>query len=112
MFLKEQAESDDPVISGMVREMRSKFDKYWSEYTLLFAFAAILDPRRKLVLLNFRYGKLYGEKIRARKVSDIQFKLDLLLREYTKSTNPPPTRVPSTPPSRNIGAGSRIQHSK
>jgi len=112
MFLKEQAECDDPVIRDMVREMRSKFDKYWSEYTLLFDFATILDPRCKLVLLKYCYGKLYGEEIGARKVSDVQFKLELFLREYTKSTNPPPIRVPSTPPSRNVGAGSRIRHSK
>jgi len=115
MFLKEQAESSDPIIRDMVREMRSKFDKYWSEYTLLFAFAAILDPRCKLVLLNYCYVKLYGEEMGARKVGEVQFKLELLLREYTKSTSPPPTRptrAPLTPPSRTVGAGSRIRHSK
>jgi len=112
MFLKEQVECDDPVVRDMVREMRSKFDKYWSEYTLLLAFATILDPRCKFVLLKCCYGKLYGEEIGARKVSDVQFKLQLLLKEYTKSTNPRLVRVPSTPPSRNISAGSRIRHSK
>ena len=28
MFLKEQAESNDLIMEDMVREMRSKFDKY------------------------------------------------------------------------------------
>ena len=64
------------------------------------------------MVLKYCYGKLYGEEMGARKVSDVQFKLELLLREYTTSTNPPPTCVPSTPPSRNIGAGLRIRHSK
>ena len=44
MFLKEQAKCNDLIIRDMVMEMRSKFDKYWSEYTLLFAFVTILDP--------------------------------------------------------------------
>ena len=79
-------------------EMRAKFDKYSSEYTLLFAFAAILDPRCKLVFIKYCYGKFYENKEMAiRKVSDIQFKLEMLLREYTQSTNPPSILVSSTP---------------
>jgi len=84
MYLKEQAESSDSIIRDMVREMISKFDKYCSEYTLSFAFATILDPRCKLVLLKYCYVKLHGDKMGARKVGDMQFKLELLSREYTK----------------------------
>jgi len=42
MFLKEQLDCNDPIIRNMVMDMRPKFDKYWSAYTLLFA--TILDP--------------------------------------------------------------------
>ena len=84
MFLKEQLDCDDPIIRSMVMEMRAKFDKYWSEYTLLFAFATILDPRCKLVFIKYCYEKFYENKEMAiRKVSDIQFKLEMLLKEYT-----------------------------
>jgi len=43
-------------------EMRAKFDKYWSEYTLLFDFATILDSRCKLVFIKYCYEKFYENK--------------------------------------------------
>jgi len=99
MFLKEQSESRDQVIRDMVIHMRAKFDKYWSEYTLLFAFATILDPRCKKVFLKYCYNKLYGDEERATfKLSQVVAKLETLLQEYTKCTNPP-TNVASTPSS-------------
>ena len=111
MFLKEQLDCDDPIIRNMVMKMRAKFDKYWSEYALLFTFATILNPRCKLVFIKYCYEKLYENKDMAiRKVSDIQFKLEMLLREYTQITNPLTLIVSLTPSSNTSGSGSRIEN--
>ena len=113
MFLKEQLDCDDPIIRDMVMEMRVKFDKYWSEYILLFDFATILDPQCKLVFIKYCYEKFYeNKKMAIRKVSDIQFKFEMLLREYTQSTNPPTSVVSSTPSSHTGGSSSRIENRK
>jgi len=99
MFLKEQSKSRDQVIRDMVQQMKAKFDKYWSEYTLLFAFATIHDPRCKKVFLKFCYKKLYGDEERATfKLSQVIAKLETLLHEYTKCISSP-TKVASTPSS-------------
>ncbi|KAJ8421273.1 LOW QUALITY PROTEIN: hypothetical protein Cgig2_006565 [Carnegiea gigantea] len=47
-----------------------------------------------------------------RKVSNIQLKLEMLLKEYTQSINTPPTIVSSTPSSNTGGAGLRIGNHK
>lgn len=97
----------------MVMEMRAKLDKYWSEYALLFTFATILDRRCKLVFIKYCYEKLYEyEKMKIRKVRDIQLKLEMLLREYARSTNPPPSIVSSIPSLNTDGAGLGIGNCK
>ena len=42
----------------MVVDMQSKFAKYWDEYSLILAMAAVLDPRIKLQMLKEAYHKL------------------------------------------------------
>ena len=45
--------------------MKEKFDKYWSQYSVVLAFDTILDPTKKLNFLKYIYSKLdsydYGE---------------------------------------------------
>ncbi|GJU65270.1 zinc finger BED domain-containing protein RICESLEEPER 2-like protein [Tanacetum coccineum] len=48
----------DPVISGMARDMKTKFDKYWETYTMVLSFGAILDPRYKLNIVEFYLSEL------------------------------------------------------
>ncbi|OMO91462.1 hypothetical protein CCACVL1_07109, partial [Corchorus capsularis] len=45
----------------MAKEMKTKFDKYWSSYSTLLAFAIILDPRYKLQFLKFCFQKVHGD---------------------------------------------------
>ena len=73
--------------------------KIWSEYTLLFAFATILDPRFKNVFLKYCYKHLYGYE--ERKLSQVIAKLETLLQEYTKYTNLS-TNIASMPSSSTI----------
>ncbi|GJY97713.1 zinc finger BED domain-containing protein RICESLEEPER 2-like protein [Tanacetum coccineum] len=48
----------DPVISGMARDMKTKFDKYWEKYTMVLSFGSILDPRYKLNIVEFYLSEL------------------------------------------------------
>jgi len=76
----------------------------WSEYTLLFAFATILDPRCKKVFLKYCYKKLYEDEEKVTfKLSQVIAKLETLLKEYTMRVNPP-TNVAFTTSSSTISA--------
>ncbi|XP_039116476.1 zinc finger BED domain-containing protein RICESLEEPER 3-like [Dioscorea cayenensis subsp. rotundata] len=51
-------------LTPMVKEMQRKFDKYWSEYSLILSCAVILDPRYKVKFVEFCYTKVYGMESR------------------------------------------------
>jgi hypothetical protein len=53
---KEEVESEDEYKRLMATQMLSKFEKYWSEFSVVLALAAVLDPRYKLVYLFMEYG--------------------------------------------------------
>ena len=40
--------------------MNAKFDKYWSDFSLILAVAVILDPRYKLQFVDWAYKNIYG----------------------------------------------------
>ncbi|XP_062170507.1 zinc finger BED domain-containing protein RICESLEEPER 1-like [Alnus glutinosa] len=44
----------------MASQTISKFEKYWSEFSLVLAIAVVLDPRYKLHLVKYYYTKIYG----------------------------------------------------
>ena len=48
----------DLLIQNMCSRMKENFDKYWSEYSVVLAFGAILDPTKKLNFLKYIYSKL------------------------------------------------------
>ncbi|XP_052195988.1 zinc finger BED domain-containing protein RICESLEEPER 3-like [Diospyros lotus] len=60
-------ENDDELIASMSARMKEKFDKYWSDYRVVLAFGAILDPTKKFNFLRYTYSKLnpynYEEKL-------------------------------------------------
>ncbi|XP_022759268.1 uncharacterized protein LOC111305754 isoform X2 [Durio zibethinus] len=39
--------------------MKMKFEKYWNTYNLIFAIAAVLDPRLKFRFVEFSFGEIY-----------------------------------------------------
>ncbi|XP_010549198.1 PREDICTED: zinc finger BED domain-containing protein RICESLEEPER 1-like [Tarenaya hassleriana] len=49
---------EDKMIESMANNMKEKFDKYWEEYSITLALAAVLDPRMKLELLEFAYNEV------------------------------------------------------
>ncbi|XVF11131.1 hypothetical protein REPUB_Repub07fG0242500 [Reevesia pubescens] len=50
--------SEDPIMVQMAKSMGDKVCKYWEDYSLVLSFAAILDPRFKLQLVQYLLPKL------------------------------------------------------
>jgi hypothetical protein len=58
-ILTKKCDDENDYIKSMAQQMKAKFDKYWSECNLLMTFAAILDPRFKMVFIRFCFPKIY-----------------------------------------------------
>ena len=78
--IEQELLSEDPIIQQMVINMKSKFTKYWKEHTLVLSFAAILDPRFKLQLLQFIFSQLGPQY--ENKWIDILEQMKKLFEEY------------------------------
>jgi hypothetical protein len=83
--LKEEVESEDEYKRSMATQMISKFEKYWSKFSVVLAIAIVLDPRYKLQLINFCYMKLYGVTD-SREFLHVREKLFSLFMEYSGSS--------------------------
>ncbi|KNA03227.1 hypothetical protein SOVF_211200, partial [Spinacia oleracea] len=81
-MLLEAANGSNSFLDAMVKEMQKKFDKYWSDYNLLFSCACVLDPRYKLKLVEYCYTSLYGKERAKEKVAEVRTTLCNLLKEY------------------------------
>ncbi|KAF7839842.1 zinc finger BED domain-containing protein RICESLEEPER 2-like [Senna tora] len=75
--------NEDEVIRDMAHRMKVKFDKYWSEYSEVLAFGAILDPRSKLEFLQFCYSEIDPLTSEV-KVQNVRMKLYKLYKQYEK----------------------------
>nr|XP_025676722.1 zinc finger BED domain-containing protein DAYSLEEPER isoform X1 [Arachis hypogaea]XP_025676723.1 zinc finger BED domain-containing protein DAYSLEEPER isoform X1 [Arachis hypogaea] len=53
--------SDDPFLSGLIKPLYEKFDRYWRESCPILAMAIALDPRHKMKLVEFTFSKILGE---------------------------------------------------
>ncbi|KAK9221916.1 hypothetical protein WN944_010347 [Citrus x changshan-huyou] len=49
-------------IKNMATRMIAKYEKYWDVIHGVLAVGTMLDPRRKMLLINFLFPKIYGEK--------------------------------------------------
>ena len=68
--------------------MKSKFDKYWSQYSVALTFGAILDPHIKLIMLEYFYSKIDASKAKDM-VKEVRTKLNNFFEQYANSTNAP-----------------------
>ncbi|XP_019175453.1 PREDICTED: uncharacterized protein LOC109170757 [Ipomoea nil] len=89
-MLKENLDNEDVLISGMCKKMFDKFDKYWSEYSLVLAFGAIFYPRIKLVTLEHLYGEVQSDPTKLKEmISLLKTKLNKLFSAYADIITPP-----------------------
>nr|GLL37822.1 uncharacterized protein LOC109170757 [Ipomoea trifida] len=69
--------------------MFEKFDKYWSEYSIVLAFRAIFDRRIKLVTLEHLYEELESDPIKVQDmISRVKTKLNKLFSAYADVVAP------------------------
>uniref|UniRef100_A0A7N0TJG0 BED-type domain-containing protein n=1 Tax=Kalanchoe fedtschenkoi TaxID=63787 RepID=A0A7N0TJG0_KALFE len=64
--LNQWSQSTDVYISSLALNMKSKLDDYWEKYGVIFAVAAVLDPRFKMKLVEYYYAQLYGSSAQDR----------------------------------------------
>ena len=81
LTLDEHIKGHDVLLKNMAKLMFEKFEKYWSEFSLILAIAMILDPRYKLQFVDWSYKKLYrNDSYEFERVKDNLFSL---YDEYT-----------------------------
>lgn len=83
--LRQSMSSPDEYIKKMAGKMLPKFEKYWSDFSLILTIAVVFDPRYKLQFVDFFYRKLYGSN--SRQFLQVKEKLFSLFGEYCKSHN-------------------------
>lgn len=74
--------SDDEYLKNMAAMMMVKFEKYWSEFSMILAIAVILDPRYKIQFVDWSYKKIYGDN--SPQFGKVREKLFALYNEYVK----------------------------
>uniref|UniRef100_A0A803LA19 SRP54-type proteins GTP-binding domain-containing protein n=1 Tax=Chenopodium quinoa TaxID=63459 RepID=A0A803LA19_CHEQI len=98
--LLETSKGPHEFLAQIVLPMLEKFDKYWSEYNIYLACAAILDPRFKLKFVEYCFDKIYGLDEAMCKVEKVLNTLRSLYNEYKSTFSTSPIVVPSTTSSR------------
>ncbi|XP_031371469.1 zinc finger BED domain-containing protein RICESLEEPER 2-like isoform X1 [Punica granatum] len=81
VMLKEYSDGTDEDLRAMSLRMLMKFEKYWSEFSVILSIAVILDPRYKLEFVDWSYRKLYGSQ--SSEFQTVRDKLFSLYEEYT-----------------------------
>jgi lipid II:glycine glycyltransferase (peptidoglycan interpeptide bridge formation enzyme) len=64
--------------------MITKFEKYWSEFSLVLAISIVLDPRYKPRLVKYYYTKIYGAE--SQEYENVTKTLTKLFMEYSAPT--------------------------
>ncbi|KAL2924175.1 putative AC transposase, partial [Bienertia sinuspersici] len=73
-------------VRKMAKPMWEKFDKYWSEHSLILSFGLLLDPRYKMACLNDLYSSLYVPIAVEGKINEIHNALVALYECYAKNS--------------------------
>ncbi|KAL6650291.1 hypothetical protein ACP70R_009216 [Stipagrostis hirtigluma subsp. patula] len=71
---------------AMVEDVKAKFDKYWSENSLMLACAAVFDPRYKLNLISYCFRRIYGDADASEHIGRVVALIHRLFAEYEKSS--------------------------
>ncbi|KAG6521630.1 hypothetical protein ZIOFF_018755 [Zingiber officinale] len=104
------AQHEDLFLKQLASKMKEKFDKYWGDCNLLMAIAAVLDPTKTMLAVEFCFPKLYSELDASKHISKVKEILNSLYEEYVvEETN---KGAPHPFESEGFGSSSvrRIQH--
>ncbi|XP_039132325.1 zinc finger BED domain-containing protein RICESLEEPER 2-like [Dioscorea cayenensis subsp. rotundata] len=72
--------------------MGEKFDKYWKDCNMLMAIAAVLDPRYKMVLINFCFPRIYPDFEHIEKIVQLkQVMVDVFETYASENVNEQPS---------------------
>jgi hypothetical protein len=91
--LKQELVNEDGYKRLMASQMISKFEKYWSEFSLVLAIVIVLDPRYKLDLVKYYYTKIYIAE--SQEYENVTKTLTKLFMEYSAPTTSSSTIVQS-----------------
>lgn len=83
-----------PSIQVMCVDMMEKYEKYWSEHSIILSVAVVLDPRYKLRFVKHLYAALYGPTEVETRVKQVH---DAFVELYKFYNNSNPSRATSTP---------------
>ncbi|XP_042052014.1 zinc finger BED domain-containing protein RICESLEEPER 2-like [Salvia splendens] len=82
-LLEMNSRSHDEVVRSMSLLMKSKFEKYWEDYSDILSMGAVFDPRMKLKLVEYCYST--PDPLSSQdKVNRLKMKLYTLYDEYKK----------------------------
>ena len=87
LLLLKYASCDDAFLRDMAITMKVKFDKYWDSYSVVFSFAAILDPRYKFQFVDFCFqelDKVLNTETAAFRAGHVKDQFLRLFKEYAK----------------------------
>jgi hypothetical protein len=85
--LKSYCQSGDMLLSNMAQRMKVKYDKYWGgieKVNMLLFVAIVLDPRYKLVVVEFWFNQVFGTKKTNEIVGILRTDIDHLYEQYSK----------------------------
>ncbi|KAI3732098.1 hypothetical protein L1987_63295 [Smallanthus sonchifolius] len=99
--LDEVTLDEDDCMKGMANEMKKKFDKYWGSCNMLISIGVVMDPRYKMVLVNFSFKAIYSKEKADEEIKLVQHNLEELFKEYVEAY-----KEPSVGSSRNANIGS------
>ncbi|XP_062175441.1 zinc finger BED domain-containing protein RICESLEEPER 2-like [Alnus glutinosa] len=85
--LTQKCDDQNYYMQSMVQKMKAKFDKYWDECNLLMTIAAILDPRFKMVFIQFCFSKIYKEAETMKNIENVQIFLNQMYDAYVEEQN-------------------------
>ncbi|CAL0301550.1 unnamed protein product [Lupinus luteus] len=95
--------NEDLVIQQMALNMKAKFEKYWSDYTMVLAFGAILDPSKKLDFVQCLYEEV--DPFYLEKVKQIKMNLYRLYDEYVNKDDQSNESLSQVQASSSLGGG-------
>ncbi|KAL9160690.1 hypothetical protein ABFS82_08G217200 [Erythranthe guttata] len=77
--LDEWVKSTSPILKSMAGNMLFKYQRYWDTCHILMGVAGVLDPRYKMILVEFYFPLIYGEKSSLKVAEVRQYCYDLLV---------------------------------